>query len=84
MVHLHMTPAISHIRVYVEVDGYNKRLPYIAILTIFHMGNSWAYLMGAVGTVNRETRIKAFEMLREQGIVTVMLERHGRMLMRNL
>jgi hypothetical protein len=37
------------------------------------------YLSGAIGTVDRETRTKAFAMLKEQGVKTIQIERRGRM-----
>jgi hypothetical protein len=37
------------------------------------------YLQGAVGTVDRETWSKTLALLRERGVTTVMLERHGQM-----
>lgn len=77
MIHLHMSPALSHIRVYVEADGYKNRIPYEAMMTVVHMSDTMVYLMGAVGTVNRETWNKAFEMLYAQGVKTVILERRG-------
>lgn len=79
MIHLEITPASSNIRAYDQPDGYEKRLPYLAILTVMHLTDTVVYLQGAVGTVDRETRTKAFELLRERGVTTVMMERHGKM-----
>ncbi|MDQ2822042.1 MAG: hypothetical protein M3Y65_16880 [Pseudomonadota bacterium] len=79
MIHLHMTPAVSNIRAYDQPNGYENRIPYLGILTVMHLTETTVYLMGAIGTINRETRTKAFDMLRERGITTVIVERHGQM-----
>lgn len=79
MIHLHMTPAVSNIRAYDEPNGYENRIPYKAILTVMHLTETTVYLMGAIGTISRETRAKAFDLLRERGVTTVMVERHGQM-----
>lgn len=78
MVHLSMTPATSNIRAYDQQGGYDKRLPYLAIVTVTHLTDKIVYLQGAVGTVCRETWVKTLNLLRESGVTTVMLERHGR------
>jgi hypothetical protein len=79
MIHLTMTTEVSTIRVYDQPGGYEKRLPYLGIVTVTHLNDTTVYLHGAVGKIDRETRAKALEMLREQGVTTVMLERRGRM-----
>jgi hypothetical protein len=79
MIHLEMTPATSNIRAYNEQDGYEKRRPYLAIVTVCHLTDTIVYLRGAIGTVDRETWEKTLDLLRGQGVTTVMLERHGRM-----
>ena len=79
MIHLEMTPATSNIRAYDQPGGYDKRLPYLAILTVMHMSDTAVYLLGAVGKVDRETWDKAFDLLRAQGITSVTFERRGRM-----
>lgn len=78
MIHLEMTPATSNIRAYDQPNGYENRLPYLAILTVMHLTDTTVYLQGAVGKVDRETWNKAFALLRARGITTVMLERRGR------
>jgi hypothetical protein len=79
MIHLTMTPEVSSIRVYDQPGGYEKRLPYLGIVTVVHLTDKLAYLRGAVGKVDRETRARVFDLLRERGFTAVMLERHGRM-----
>lgn len=79
MIHLVMTPATSNIRAYDQPNGYEDRVPYLAILTVMHLTDKVVYLQGTVGKVDRETWDKAFELLRERGVTTVMLERRGRM-----
>lgn len=73
-----MTPATSNIRAYDQPDGYENRVPYLAILTVMHLTDKVVYLQGASGKVDRETWTKAFELLRDRGVTTVMLERRGR------
>lgn len=79
MTHLTMTTEASSIRLYDQPDGYEKRLPYLAIVHVKHLTDKITYLCGAVGVVDRETWKKLLDLLRAQGITTVMLERHGRM-----
>ena len=79
MIHLVMTAEVSSVRAYDRPNGYETRAPYSAILTVTHLTDTTVYLHGAIGKVDRETRAKAFELLRERGIKTAMMERHGRM-----
>jgi hypothetical protein len=79
MIYLEITPAVSNIRAYDQPDGYDNRLPYLAIVTVMHLTDTVVYLQGAVGTVDRETWSKTLALLRERGVTTVMLERHGAM-----
>ena len=79
MIHLTMTPTTSNIRAYDQPGGYENRRPYLAIVTVTHLTDKIVYLHGAVGSVCRETWTKTLDLLRERGVTTVMLERHGRM-----
>lgn len=79
MTHLTMTPAVSNIRAYDQPGGYENRRPYRAIVTVTHLTDKVVYLQGAVGAVCRETWTKTLDLLRERGVTTVMLERHGKM-----
>ena len=79
MIHLKMTPQTSAIRAYDQPGGYENRRPYQAIVTVTHLTDKIVYLHGAVGVVCRETWATTLELLRDSGITTVMLERHGRM-----
>jgi hypothetical protein len=79
MIHLTMTTEGSSIRAYDQPNGYANRLPYLAIVQVKHLTDKVVYLCGAVGKVDRETWTKMLDLLREQGVMTVMLERHGEM-----
>lgn len=79
MIHLVMTAEVSSVRAYDQPDGYERRIPYLAIVSVTHLTDTTVYLHGAVGKVDRETWAKMIDLLRERGIKTVMLERHGRM-----
>lgn len=79
MIHLTMTPEVSSIRAYDRPGGYENRLPYLAIVTVTHLTDKIVYLHSGVGKVDRETWEKTLDLLREKGVTTVMLERHGRM-----
>jgi hypothetical protein len=79
MIYLEMTAAVSNIRAYDQPDGYEKRLPYRAIVTVSHLTDTIVYLHGAVGDVDRETWVGTLSMLRAHGVKTVMLERRGKM-----
>jgi hypothetical protein len=77
MPYLTMTPQTSVIRAYDQPGGYESRLPYQAIVTVTHLTDKLAYLHGAVGKVDRETWEKTLGLLREKGVETLTLERHG-------
>jgi hypothetical protein len=80
MITLEMSPSMSTIRVYVDrPDGYKNREPYQGIITVKHLGDEVVFLEGAIGKVDRETREKVFQLLRESGIKEVQMERHGKM-----
>jgi hypothetical protein len=79
MTHLHMAREVSTIRVYSAPDGYEERRPYDGIITVSHLTNWFAYVHGAVGTIDRATYTAALNMLRDRGVTTVMYERRGRM-----
>ena len=79
MTHLHMATSGSTIRLYDEPGGYEARRPYKAILQVTHLSNTFAYLHGAVGDIDRAAHAAAMNMLRDLGVTTVMYERRGRM-----
>jgi len=79
MIHLTMTPETFSVRAYDRPDGYEKRLPYRAIVQVKSLDGKIAHLGGAIGTVDRETWSALLVLLREKGFTAVMLERHGRM-----
>ena len=78
-VHLEITTEVSSVRAYDGPDGYAKRLPYTAIITISHLTDTTAYLHGAKGDASRAVWVALLDLLRARGIRTVMLERHGKM-----
>ena len=78
-VHMEMTAEVSAVRFYDRPDGYANRLPYSVIVTVSHLTDTTVYLHGAVGTVTREKWTALLDLLRERGVTTVMLERHGKM-----
>jgi hypothetical protein len=84
MIYLTMTTKVSVLRAYDEPGGYEARTPYKAILTIDHLTDRIAYLSAAVGVIDMETWDRAMEMLKAQGVTTVMYERHGKMKTRTL
>jgi hypothetical protein len=79
MTHLHMAREVSTIRAYSAPGGYEARRPYDGIITVDHLTSSIAYVHGAVGKIDRAVYESALDMLREQGITTVMYERRGQM-----
>lgn len=76
MAHLKLTPKSSTIRVYDQPNGYEKRLPYVGIVSIDHLTDWLVYIHGAVGKIDRETLGQAYALLREQGVTTALVERH--------
>ena len=79
MIHLTMTPDVSSVRAYDQPDGYEKRLPYLAIVQIKHLDDKTVYLGGAVGTIDRGMWEALLDLLRARGVTEVMLHRHGKM-----
>jgi hypothetical protein len=79
MIHLTMTSEVSSIRAYDQSAGYENRRPYLAIVTVTHLTDKVVYLHSGVGKVDRETWAKVLDLLRAQGITTLMMERHGQM-----
>jgi hypothetical protein len=79
MIHLTMTPEVSSIRAYDQPGGYENRRPYLAIVTVTHLTDTTVYLHSGVGKVDRETWTKVLDLLRSQGVTTLMMERHGEM-----
>jgi len=79
MIHMKMSTRTSEIRAYDQPGGYEKRLPYLAIVTVTHLTDRIVYLSGAKGLADRETWEKMLDLLRDCGVTTVMLERRGRM-----
>lgn len=77
MIYVHMTPVVSHIRVYAESDGYKNRKRYQAILTVQHNSEMEVTLIGASGMADRETWNKVLGFLYEQGVRTAQIERRG-------
>ncbi len=81
---LTMTPFVSQVRLYDEPDGYARRVPYKAIVTITHLTDKTVYLSAAVGDLTLDVYPALLAMLKERGIESVMMERHGRMKTLNL
>lgn len=77
MIHVHMSPVVSHIRVYDVPDGYKNRVPYQGILTVQHNSETDVTLIGASGVADRETWDAVFKLLRDSGIKTARIERRG-------
>lgn len=65
MIYLTMTPEVSSVCAYDQPDGYENRLPYLAIVTVSHLTDTIVYLHDAVGKVDRETWQKTLGMLRD-------------------
>ncbi len=79
MVHLTMTTFTSHIRAYDEPDGYARRRPYTAIVTVAKLSETVAYLCGAVGSLDREAWREIMRLLKAEGYESVQMERHGKL-----
>jgi len=79
MNHLTMTAEEWSIRLYDQPDGYERRLPYLAIVRVKCLNDKTVYLCSAVGRINRKAWTQTLDLLRKKGVTTVLLERHGRM-----
>lgn len=84
MIYLSLTPHVSQIRVYDQPDGYEKRIPYIGIMTITHLNDTTVYISGAVGNFDRKAYLQVAELLKENGIDTLLYERHGKFITRQI
>lgn len=78
MIHLHATTETFSVRAYTQPNGYEKRVPYRAIVQVKSIDGKIAHLGGAIGTVDRETWAALLVMLRDMGFSAVMLERRGK------
>ena len=79
MTHLHMTTAVSNIRVYDAPGGYEARRAYLGIITVSHLTDTTVYVHGAVGQIDRVTYECALNMLSDLGVTKLMYERRGQM-----
>lgn len=77
--HLVMTPHVEFIRVYAQPDGYEKRVPYIGIMAVTRLTDKVSYLHGAFGRIDRAIHAQALQLLRERGMTTLLVERHGKL-----
>lgn len=79
MPHLHMTPSVAEVRSYDEPNGYARRIPYRAVVTVTYLSDTHVYLHAAKGELARGDFGELLAMLKGKGVITVQLERHGRM-----
>ena len=75
--HIHMAPVMYVFRGYREPDGYERRLPYDLVGSVFDLGDGRARVFATQGELDRGAVQQLADLLREIGIRTVLVERHG-------
>lgn len=86
LIHVHAEPIVSvfgepilwTLRLYDEPDGYERRLPYRAVCTVFVHGRS-AEISAMHGIFDRPSWRAIEAWLRAQGVASAAMERRGRL-----
>lgn len=84
MIYLSLTPHVSQIRVYDQPDGYEKRIPYIGIMTVTYLNDKTVYISGAVGKFDKAAYQQICDLLKSYGVEQLLYERHGKFITRKL
>lgn len=75
--HIHMQPVMYVFRGYREADGFERRMPYELVGSVFDLGDGRARVFATQGEIDRPTLHLLGDELRGLGIHTVLVERHG-------
>lgn len=84
MLYMSLSPHVSQVRFYDQPDGYEKRIPYIGIMTITYLNEKTVYISGAVGNFTRTDYQGLMDMLKSKGVTTLLYERRGKFITREL
>lgn len=74
---IELEPVQFIVRGYDSADGYAQRTPYRLVLNVFLLGDGRARVFGAHGKFDRATLVRLGRALREKGVTSVLIERHG-------
>lgn len=75
--HIHFEPVMYVFRGYTDPQGYEKRQQYDLVGSVFMLGDGRARVFATHGELDRRTIGAIADGLREKGIHTVLVERHG-------
>lgn len=74
---LHFEPVMYVVRRFATVDGYDNRDHYDLVFSVFNLGHGRARAFAAHGEIDRASLREAAAGLRERGIHTLLVDRHG-------
>lgn len=75
--HIDLEPALLIGRGYDDADGRARCAPYQLVFSVFLMGDGRARVFGAHGEMSKRTLINLGRALRQHGVHTVLMLRHG-------
>lgn len=75
--HIHGEAVMYVYRGYDQPDGYEQRMPYRFVASIFAIGNGRARAFATHGDIDRATIQAMAADLLDKGIHTLLVERHG-------
>lgn len=75
--HLHLQPVMFVFRGYRTPDGFEQRRPYDLVGSVFDLGDGRARVFATLGEITRGVVEQLAAQLRDRGIRTVLVERHG-------
>lgn len=75
--HIHLHPVMYTGYGYPNPGGFENRRPYDLVFSVFMLGNGRARVFATHGELDRKTVVNIANELREKGVHTVLVERHG-------
>lgn len=81
---LHIQAVSSIARWYDEVDGYKDKTPFRAVCSIAWLGDTYVYIHGMLGKIEKKDLIELFTELQSRGVTHIMAERRGKFITRDI
>lgn len=75
--HIHLDPVLYVGRGHAQPDGAAQQQPFELVFSVFVLGAGRARVFGAHGTLDRGTVRNLASALRNLGVHTVLVQRHG-------
>jgi hypothetical protein len=75
--HLHFEPVMYVFRGYAQAGGFDRHAPYDLVGSVFCLGDGRARIFATQGDLDATTIRQLAEGLKERGIHTVLINRHG-------